>query len=223
MQTFKNTQTSFARIDCRANYQHGLTLVELLISLVIISIVVTLCANGFTFGSRVWAKVDDHQTRLDEASSAQRVIRKVLSEAVFYPIEGNQIRGKYFNGEVDKMIFLAPSPQYGLDDYLYIYEIFKHKENGASYLGLRYLPANTYFSGKARAAERDVKLIQNVKSIKFEYYGLNQRTGASAWYNNWLNQSSLPSRVSIEIESFDKSEVWPPLIVETKYGGYRLP
>lgn len=127
--------------------QLGLTLVELLISLVIIAIVVTLCANGFTFGSRVWAKVDDQQNNLDEIASAQRFLRKVLSEAVFYPVGDDEVRKSYFNGEPEKMIFLAPSPQYGLDDYLYIYEIYKQKENGAYNLELRYLPANSYFSG----------------------------------------------------------------------------
>ena len=109
---------------CRFGNQVGLTLIELLISLVIISIVVTLCANGFTFASRVWAKVDDHQKNLDEIVSAQRFLRKVLSEAVFYPIEEDATKNNYFTGEPGKMIFLAPSPQYGLDDYLYIYEIF---------------------------------------------------------------------------------------------------
>ncbi|QMU60534.1 MAG: prepilin-type N-terminal cleavage/methylation domain-containing protein [Gammaproteobacteria bacterium] len=203
--------------------QSGLTLIELLISLVIISIVVTLCANGFTFGSRVWAKVDDHQDNLEEVVSSQRFLRKVLSEAVFYPIEEDETKDNYFDGNPEKMIFLAPSPQYGLDDYLYIYEIFKQKKNGAYNLSVRYLPANTYFSGKARAAERDVKLIKNVKNIKFEYYGLNQRTGALSWYNNWLNQSALPSRVSITVESFEDAVSWPPLIVETRYGSYILP
>ena len=207
----------------RKTNQHGLTLIELLISLVIISIVITLCANGFTFGSKVWAKVDDHQNNLDEVASAQRFIRKVLSEAVFYPIEEDQTKDNYFNGDQEKMIFLAPSPQYGLDDYLYIYEIFKQKEKGGYSLGVRYLPANTYFSGKARAADRDVKLITKVKNIKFEYYGLNQRTGALSWYDSWLEQSALPARVSIAVESFEDSTAWPSLVVETKYGGYRLP
>lgn len=207
--------------------QVGLTLIELLISLVIISIVVTLCANGFTFGSKVWAKVDDHQSNLDEVVSAQRFLRKVLSEAVFYPIEEDQTKDNYFNGDAEKMIFLAPSPQYGLDDYLYIYEIFKKKENGVYSLNVRYLPANTYFSGKARAADRDVKLVEHVKDIKFEYYGLNQRTGAQSWYDNWLDQGALPTRVSISIEPFEDAArnaiSWPPLVVETKYGGYSLP
>ena len=207
----------------QSGYQTGLTLIELLISLVIISIVVTLCANGFTFASRVWAKVDDHQNNLDEVVSAQRFLRKVLSEAVFYPIEEGATKNNYFTGEQEKMIFLAPSPQYGLDDYLYIYEIFKQKENGAYNLSLRYLPANTYFSGKARVADRDIVLIKKVKNIKFEYYGLNQRTGALSWYKSWLNISALPSRVSISVESFEDSVLWPPLIVETKYGGYNLP
>lgn len=207
----------------RKKYQAGITLIELLISLVIISIVVTLCANGFTFGSKVWAKVDDHQNNLDEVASAQRFLRKVLSEAVFYPIEEDQTKDKYFNGDPEKMIFLAPSPKYGLDDYLYIYEIFKKKENGAYSLGVRYLPANTYFSGKARAADRDVTLIDSVKNIKLEYYGRNQRTGALGWNDSWLEQSALPTRVSISVESFEGSANWPPLVVETKYGGYTLP
>lgn len=205
------------------SFQSGLTLIELLISLVIISIVVTLCANGFTFGSKVWAKVDNHQHHLDEVASAQRLLRKVLSESVFYPVEEDKTNNKYFEGDENKMLFLAPSPQYGLDDYLYIYEIFKQKENGSYNLSIRYLPANSYFSGKARFANRSVKLIKNVKDIKFEYFGLSQRTGALSWYNNWLGQSALPSKVSITIETLSDSVEWPPLIVETKYGDYRLP
>ncbi len=203
--------------------QAGITLIELLISIVIISIVITLCANGFVFGSRVWAKVDQHQDNLEEVASAQRFLRKVLSEAVFYPIDEDESKDNYFNGDPNKMIFLAPSPQYGLDDYLYIYEIFKQKENGRNHLSVRYLPANSYFSGKARTADRDVKIIRNVKDIQFQYYGLNQRTGAFGWYSSWLNQTSLPSRVSISVETEDSLNSWPLLIVETRYGGYILP
>jgi general secretion pathway protein J len=203
--------------------QAGITLIELLISIVIISIVITLCANGFVFGSRVWAKVDQHQDNLEEIASSQRFLRKVISEAVFYPIDEDESKDNYFNGDPEKMLFLAPSPQYGLDDYLYIYEIFKQKEKGAYHLSVRYLPANTYFSGKARAADRDVKIIRNVKDIQFQYYGLSQRTGAFAWYSSWLNQTSLPSRVSITVETANGSSSWPPLVVETKYGGYVLP
>ncbi len=217
------------KVECKpssfikGHNQLGLTLIELLISIVIVSIVLTLCTNGFTFGSKVWAKVDQRQASLDEISTAQRLVRKVLSEAIFYPIDEDQNRNKYFDGDQNKMIFLAPSPQYGLDDYLYIYEIFKQKENGAYNLSIRYLPANTYFAGNANVANRDVKLIKNVKDIKFEYFGLSQSTGALNWYNVWRNQSALPSRVSITIESFPDSIEWPPLIVETKFGGYILP
>ena len=203
--------------------QTGLTLIELLISLAIVAIVVTLCANGFTFGSKVWAKVDGHQHNLDEATSAQRFIRKILSEAVFYPIEEDETKNNYFTGDLDKMVFLAPSPQYGTDDYLYIYEIFKQKKNNTYNLSLRYLPANTYFSGNVKIASRDVKLFKNAKNIKFEYFGLNQRTGAFAWYKNWQNQKALPSRVSIIVEPLDNSVSWPPLVVETHYGNYSLP
>ncbi len=201
----------------------GLTLIELLISLVIISIVITLCTNGFTFGSKVWAKVDQHQASLDEVSTAQRLLRKVLNEAVFYPINEDETKNKYFNGDQEKMIFLAPSPQYGLDDYLYIYEIFKQKKNGTYNLGIRYLPANTYFSGNAKFSNRDVMLIKNVRDIKFEYYGFNQLRGTLSWYDRWIGQSALPSRVSITVSSFSDQEQWPPLIIETKFGGYALP
>ncbi len=204
-------------------HQSGLTLLELLISLVIISVVITLCVSGFTFGNKVWAKVDEHQNNLDDVTSTHRFLRKVLSEAVFYPFQEGEKRNKYFSGDANKMIFLASSPQYGLDDYLYIYEIFKQKQNGILSLKVRYLPANSYFSGKVRFSEREVRLIKNVKSIRFEYFGLDQRTGVLNWYESWLNQSAIPTKVSITIEPILGSAEWPPLIVETRYGAYVLP
>ena len=202
--------------------QLGLTLIELMISLVIISIVITLCANGFNFGSRVWAKVDAQQDHLDEIASAQRFIRKALSEAVFYVLDEDETKNNYFNGGPDKMLFLAPSPQYGLDDYLYIYELYRNKSGDEYSLSLRYLPANTYFTGTASTTDRHVKLLRGVKNLKFRYYGLNKRTGELAWYDKWLNQDTLPILVSISAELSGKNQYWPTLIAETKYGAYLL-
>lgn len=202
--------------------QAGLTLIELLISLVIISIVITLCANGFKFGNRVWEKVDAEQAYLDETVTTQRFLRKIISEAIFYPLlEEDSLQNEYFTGNSENLIFLAPSPQYGLDDYLYIYEIFKQK-NGDSYdLGLRYLPANSYFSGIKNNADRNVKLMRKVKNIKFKYYGVSKRTRERAWFNSWIQQDELPSLISIDIEPEDSLQIWPTLIAETKFGVYR--
>jgi len=203
--------------------QRGLTLIELLISLVIISTVITLCANGFSFGNRVWAKVDEQQDHLDEVVSAQRFLRKALSEAVFYPLNEDELKNNYFNGESEKMLFLAPSPQYGLDDYLYIYELYKLKSGDTYNLSLRYLPANSYFSGTAKTTDKHVELVRDIKNLKFNYYGLNRLTGELAWFDAWLNQDVLPLLVSISVEYAGEKQTWPTLIVETKYGSYSLP
>lgn len=205
-------------------YQQGLTLLELIISLVIVSIVIALCANGFVFGSRVWAKVDQKQGHLDEIISAQRFIRKSLTEAIHYPQDEEISKDNFFRGNSDKIIFMAPSPQYGLDDYLYIYELFKQKIGEGRYnLGLRYIPANSYFYGTVRAADKEIILFKNFKRIKFQYYGFNSLTGEQAWYDSWDGQNTLPLLVSISAESIDSSKQWPTLIVETKFGGYVLP
>ena len=202
----------------KKDYQQGLTLIELIISLVIVSIVVTLCANGFSFGNRVWSKVSKQQDHLDELASAQRFIRKALNEAVFYVLDDDAKRN-YFTGEENKMIFLAPSPQYGLDDYLYIYEIYKQKEGDRYSLSLRYLPANTYFSGIASTTDKNTKLLTDVRGLKFQYYGFNKQTGELAWHDSWISQDTLPLKVSIATES---STEWPVLVAETKFGAYRL-
>ena len=121
------------------------------------------------------------------------------------------------------MVFLAPSPQYGLDDYLYIYEIYKQKNGNRYSLNVRYFPANTYFSGTKASTNRHTKLLRNAKSLRFQYYGLNKRTGELAWYDSWLNQDTLPIKVSISAELSNKRYNWPKLIAETKYGAYILP
>ncbi len=203
-------------------HQLGLTLIELLISLVIISIVVTLCANGFSFGSRVWAKVDTQQGNLDEIASAQRFIRKALNEAVYYVIDDSDTRNNYFNGEKNRMIFLAPSPQYGLDDYLYIYEIYKQKRGNSFNLSLKYLPASTYFSGAASTTNKNVELLRDVQNLTFQYYGINRKTGKLAWYDTWLEQDTLPLKISIAAELSNDKYEWPILIADTKFGTYIL-
>ena len=204
--------------------QQGLTLIELIISLVIISIVVALCANGFVFGNRVWATVDLKQNHLDELTSAQRFIRKSLTEAIYYPQSEETSKDNYFRGFPNKIVFMAPSPLYGLDDYLYIYELSKQKISDGRYnLILRYVPANSYFYGTVRSAEKNVILYKNLNNIDFQYFGYNKFTGEQAWYSSWENQNTLPLLVSISAESIDRNKHWPNLIVETKFGGYVLP
>lgn len=212
-----------SKLVANAAKHSGLTLIELLISLVIISIVITLCANGFSFGNRVWAKVNAQQDYLDEVVSAQRFLRKALSEAVFYPLNEGRVKNNYFNGEPDKMLFLAPSPQYGLDDYLYIYELYKHKSGDTYNLSLRYLPASSHFSGTVKTTDKHVELVRDVKNLKFNYYGPTGLTGGLVWHDAWLNRDVLPLLVSISIEFADEKQTWPTLIVETKYGAYSLP
>ena len=210
-------------MKCEKKYLQGLTLIELLISLVIVSIVVTLCTNGFNLGNKVWSKVGSQQDHMEEVISAQRFIRKVLSEAVYYVLDDKNLRSNYFNGKKNRMVFLAPSPQYGIDDHLYIYEIYKEINGDYYNLSLKYLPANTYFSGSVNSTDKTVKLLRNLKQLEFKYYGTNPRTGELVWHDSWLKRETLPLKVSISAKTSSKSFNWPLLIAETKYGGYLLP
>ena len=128
----------------------GFTLIELLIALSILSFVMVLCASGFKFGSRVWERVDSQSVHIDSLQAIQSFLRTSLSHSLVRDRlqeerfdEGQLVAApqeNLFVGELQKLSYVSNSPQYGVDDYLYRYQLYLNKQTRS--LGLRYTPYN---------------------------------------------------------------------------------
>ena len=62
-----------------------------------------------------------------------------------------------------------------------------------------------------RSAEDSRVLLDRVDAITIKYQGLNE-AGETVWFEDWQEQTSLPSMVEITLTVADRP--WPPIVVQ---------
>jgi len=200
--------------------QTGFTLVELIIALLILSFVMVLCASGFKFSTRVWDTINSQSEQLDSLQAVQGFMRKSISLALINDrlIEDEkEIQHTVFIGAEKSLRYVSYSPQYGVDDYLYKYDLFVDRENNN--LSLTYKPYNLQVNNKKDGAE--TVLISGVKDIKIEYFsGFETEDSNNGWLTSWDDQFVLPLLIKIRLIFEDEKVAWPELVIQMRNGPY---
>ena len=203
--------------------QLGFTLIELIIALLILSMVVVLCASGFKFGTRVWNSIDVQAEHIDTIQAVQGFIRSNMSNAHVHDQfvedeDSEQAPESLFIGDDHSVRYVSNSPRYGVDDYLYQYELFLDRDTNK--LLLRYQPYNVPV--QASVAESVSTLLEGVEDIQIEYFsGYQGESGDdSPWASRWGGEFTLPLLVKINVTTINGSQVWPELVIQTRNGPY---
>ena len=211
-----------------ANKKFGFTLVELLIALSILSFVMVLCASGFKFGSRVWERVDSQSVHIDSLQAIQSFLRSSLSHSLIRDrlqeerFDEGQLVAKplenLFIGELQTLSYVSRSPQYGVDDYLYKYQLYLNKQSNS--LVLRYTPYNLK---QVNDHYESLSLIEGVSNIEIRYFsGFYDDDEKSSWLSKWDDIYSLPLLVKVDVTFVDESKRWPELVIPMRHGPYVL-
>jgi len=179
----------------------GFTLIEVLVSLVLLALLLALLAGGLRYARSTW----DATARLDElaaADMAETFLRARLAEAM--PLYEQRKAGTVralFQGEVDSMSFVAPAPNGPAGAGLYRYTL----EAGAGMSGRRALtvmlaPHLPLVSDAAlkRPPER-YELMRDIRSVSFRYFGRGDLRSEPTWHATWLRTDALPNLVEIVI------------------------
>ncbi len=202
------------------NHQSGFTLVELIIALLILSFVMVLCGSGFRFGTRVWDSVNTQSTQVDLLQASQSFLRKSISHALVHDrlfSEEEDTQENLFIGESKNIKFISYSPQYGVDDFLYVYELYLDKST--NHLSLRYGPYNLSRSGNRKKSVASV--IKNVKDFEVSYFsGFVDSESEDGWYAAWDNVYSLPLLIKINVTFLDEKLSWPEMVIQMRNGPY---
>ena len=179
-----------------------------------------LCASGFKFSTRVWDSVNTQSEQLDSLQAAQGFLRKSISLALINDRlldEEKDIQQAVFIGNEKRLRYVSYSPQYGIDDYLYKYQLsFDRKKNN---LSLKYKPYNLQVN--ANNEDQASTLIAGVKDINIEYFsGFESKDSTNGWMSNWSNQFALPLLIKIQLIFEDDQQSWPDLIIQMRNGPY---
>jgi len=200
-------------------WQRGFTLVELIISLLILSVVMVLCASGFRFGTRVWNSINTHSEQIDTIQAVQGFIRNSVSNALVYDRfiqDEEEAVENLFIGNSERIKFVSSSPAYGVDDYLYEYELYL--DRAKKQLSLKYRPYNK--PTNSPRSESVSTLVEGVEDIQIEYFGGFETEQGNDWAKKWNGEFILPLLVKINLTLKDSQYPWPELVIQMRNGPY---
>ena len=188
-----------------ANVQKGLTLVELLVALSLLSLVALLVNSGLGMATR---SSDTAEQRVDinqQYRLLARVLKQQLTAAVPLETAGGQI---LFEGDLTGMTFVSSiSPHLGTGG-LHRMRVWL-VQGAAPRLSLSLqpiLPGNTQ--------TEEMVLLRQVSQVRFAYYGSRTEDEPADWHERWQDRGLLPVLVRIDVVAHGRT--WPSIYLSPR-------
>jgi len=197
----------------------GFTLVEVLVSLVLLALVLALLSGALRFARGTW----DAAARLDEQAGfdrAESFLRARLGEAM--PLYEHRTAGTVrvaFQGTGDALSFVAAAPNgpVGAGLYRYALEAVSGAAAGRRVLVVKVAPYQARQSESAAewVSERH-ELVRNLKSVAFRYFGRGELRAQPAWHAAWTRTDAMPNLVEMTVARDDNEGGPLSLVVELR-------
>jgi len=182
----------------------GMTLIELLVALLLLSALSVGILSALRTGHRAYATVQRAGRSLTEVATTQKLLRRIIESAS--PLSPGRARSSghfALEGSQNTLMLNAPAPEASAGDF-YQYELsLAPRADGARDLVIHYGPKR----------EQEV-LLERVKDLRYGYLTRpdSSRGVPSQWLESW-REAPLPLlvRVAVVFESGD-ARAWPELM-----------
>jgi general secretion pathway protein J len=216
----------------------GFTLIELLIALAMVGLITLLLFSALRMGSRAWDSVDLVAERIGALRLTRDFLQQALSQArnVSLFIDGAPVW--VFAGDGERIEFAAPLAERVGVPGLYILRLTLEDDGDSNDLILtRWLIHPEVLEGMDKVPawkplmetagprtssmplDRDAaagaygrtRLLEGVEVFEIRYFGIPNGETEPDWYEEWVNQTTLPWLVRVRLMT--KGQSWPDLIV----------
>jgi general secretion pathway protein J len=189
--------------------EDGFTLVEMLVSLIIVGFLAAMMLQGLYAGRKAWERADAGNIAGESVSGAQMLVRARLERA--FPATRYDKIPTYadFAGAADSVNFLAPPRDIQAPQALIRY-VLGLATNGD--LTLAYL---SDVSATPQGPGTGLILLHGVQQLDIGYYGVLPPDKAPAWHDTWQGRAVLPLLMRIRVQfPPDDPRIWPDLFVK---------
>jgi general secretion pathway protein J len=206
--TVHGTPENRANQHCR-----GFTLLELLVTLTLLSMLALMLMGGLRLGGRVWERTTAEDQRTEDVRIAADFLRASVAEA--YPLldRSDATHPKLsFGGEPKALHYLAPMPL--VLDAAGMARIDLHLERGTAGTGRLFIDLRRELAIADAAPLSSTLLLDQVQDLDIAYFGAAERGKAPEWQDHWESAVALPElvRVRIAFPPGDK-RIWPDLLI----------
>lgn len=196
----------------------GFTLLEVLVSLVLLGFVLVALAGGIQFGARAWNAQETREAKGAELDAVYKLLRRLIVDARPLALITNGSPGipLYMNGQPNGMSFVSDLPEAigrggNYDVVLAL--------GGDGRLVLRWRPHMRTAPGGSAPSYEETELIRGVEALEIRYFAPPSAGQESGWLSEWRRPTALPALVQVKLR-FAKgdSRHWTNLVVAPLLG-----
>lgn len=208
---FALTDRPWYRTRCHANSQVGFTLLELIISIAILSAVLVTIYATLSMGARTWDKGERDIDKVQRMRVLMDLLSREIKAAYPYKVTPGELdthKEFYaFDGKKDYLSFVSCIPLHGGTGRLSWLTFWVEEGVGLVVVERDALRSDIFEERETIDKDEMVVLDANVTDIRFEYYraeeGDTEETAEenSSWEEKWdaEEERSLPGAVSVSV------------------------
>ena len=192
----------------------GFTLLEVLISIVLLGVVLSLLIGGFRFSNRAWDRSEEYATDTANLQAIHRIFRNTLGRAFPVTVDENAESFFAFEGSENSVrfaVFLPPYPdQAGL--YKVQFDIIQVEERYQLNMSREvFSPASFPNEGTEEAGT--TVLLETERPIAFSFHGGPADEQESEWQSDWDTENGYPAMVRLgSVEEAAGIDDWPDIV-----------
>lgn len=197
--------------------QRGFTLLELLISLTLLSFILVLLFGGLRLGVRSWDSVQKQVDNLNSVRSVESFLRREMERLYPYRWKDVPMQGYAFHGERNKVNFVAPLPSRIGAGGLYLIAVELEQTSSGFRLTWKHALLDSRMKDfSALDGVKEMVLLgaesNAVGDIWLNYFGRETIDAAPRWVDRWDSMTTMPLLIRIQARFADGS-VGPDFVV----------
>lgn len=202
------------KAHARYRSQNGFTLLEILIAMTLMSMVLVMVYAGLNFAMRSWDAGEERAERINKVRVVQEFIRRQLRQAAaVYREDGRRGRVLYFDGQVERIGWVAPMLEYLDLGGLYYVQLDVIDDRDKGKLRVRWFPYRPDNEDDVIEGDeaRETVLLEGVSGMRLSYYGAEEADDEPDWRDTWENSQERPDLVRLDLVLSEAE--WPSLVV----------
>ena len=198
----------------RRNRVRGFTLLEVLISIVLFGIVLSLLIGGFRFSTRAWDRSEEYATDTANLQAIHRIFRNTLGRAFPVTVDEDAESLFAFAGNENSVRFAAFLPPYPDQAGLYEvqFNITRVQERYQLRMSREAFSPESFPNEETEEAGTTV-LLETETPIAFSFFGGPADEQEPDWQSDWDSGNGYPALVRLgsseEAAGFDG---WPEIV-----------
>lgn len=182
----------------------GFSLIELLVSLTLLAMILTLLPGAFRTGKRGWETTGELEQRA-AADASIDFLRHRLAETL--PLFDRDESGRArlaFSGTSQDVTFIAPSPSGPVGGGIYRFGLgISPAGTSASALVVRMIPFRHQDTVPASPAAGHV-LVPDIAALRLRYFGEQAEGEGAGWSGEWRRPDRLPDLIELQGDPLER-------------------